>query len=212
MPAAGGTFDIRIETGDGCSWRAHHQSDFISPHSNDANAGSGEVTYAAQPNGGLARAGVASIAGETFAVRQAGEEALIPVCQRTREVRDAIVMELTGKACEALTEQDLQHVSSLSFRGRRLTSLRPDDFQGLVNLSRLDLSGAITDIAPLAGLVGFTPIEGASPSRQRRSEPFAFGELDANRDFGPEPQRHCGPCAPRRLKEAADLFGKGQRD
>ena len=159
VPAAGGTFDIRIETGDGCSWRAHHQSDFISPHSNDANAGSGEVTYAAQPNGGLARAGVASIAGETFAVRQAGEEALIPVCQRTREVRDAIVMELTGKACEALTEQDLQHVSSLSFRGRRLTSLRPDDFQGLVNLSRLDLSGAITDIAPLAGLVGFTQLK-----------------------------------------------------
>ena len=158
VPAAGGTFDIRIETGDGCSWRAHHQSDFISPHSNDANAGSGEVTYAAQPNGGLARAGVASIAGETFAVRQAGEEALISVCERTPAVRDAIVLELSGKACEALMEEDLQHVSSLSFRGQRLASLRRDDFQGLVNLSLLDLSGAITDIAPLAGLVGFTQL------------------------------------------------------
>ena len=156
VPAAGGAFSIRIETGDGCSWRAHHQSDFISPHSNDANAGSGEVTYKAQPNGGLARTGVASIAGETFAVRQAGSEALISVCQRTPAVRDAIVLELAGRACEALTAEDLQHVSSLSFRGQRLTSLRPDDFQGLVNLSRLDLSGAITDIAPLAGLVGFT--------------------------------------------------------
>ena len=156
VPAAGGAFSIRIETGDGCSWRAHHQSDFISLHGNDADAGSGAVTYAAQPNSGLARTGVASIAGETFAVRQAGEEALISVCQRTPAVRDAIVLELAGRACEALTAEDLQHVSSLSFRGRRLTSLRPDDFQGLVNLSRLDLSGAITDIAPLAGLVGFT--------------------------------------------------------
>ncbi len=158
MPAAGGTFDIRVETGDGCSWRAHHQSDFISPHSNDANAGSGEVTYTAQPNAGLARAGVASIAGETFAVRQAGEEALISVCRRTPAVRDAIVLELAGKACEALTEQDLQHISSLSLRGRRLASLRPDDFQGLVNLSRLHLSGTITDITPLVGLVGFNQL------------------------------------------------------
>ena len=156
VPATGGTFGIRIETGDGCSWRAHHQSDFISPHSNDANTGSGEVTYQVQPNVGLARAGVASIAGETFAVRQAGEEVLVSVCQRTPAVRDAIILQLSGKPCETLTVLDLQRVFSLSFRGQSLTSLRPDDFQGLVNLSRLDLSGtAITDLAPLASLAGF---------------------------------------------------------
>ena len=161
VAAAGGTFSIRIETGDGCSWRAHHQSDFISLRGNDANVGSGEVTYTAQPNDGLPRAGVASVAGETFAVRQAGSVALISVCRRTPAVRDAIVLELAEKACEALTVQDLLSVTSLSFRGRSLTSLHAlhvDDFQGLVNLARLDLSGAITDLAPLAGLVGFASL------------------------------------------------------
>ena len=155
VPAAGGTFSMRIETGDGCSWRAHHQSDFINPHSNAANTGSGEVTYQVQPNGGLDRTGVASIAGETFAVRQAGSEVLVSVCQRTPAVRDAIVAQLPGKSCEALTLLDLQLVFLLSFRGQRLTSLAPNDFQGLVNLQQLDLSGAIANVAdlePLASL------------------------------------------------------------
>lgn len=153
LPAGGGAFSIRVDAEDGCSWTAHHQSGFLSPATVGAQIGSGELTYRAQPNDGLARAGVASIGGEIIAVRQLGALAPAPVCQRTPAVRDAIAGALSKEACDAVTVWDLREVTALSLRGRRIAALRPDDFQGLVNLWRLELNEAIRDIAPLAGLV-----------------------------------------------------------
>ena len=152
LSAGGGAFSVRVQTQEGCPWTAHHQSGFLSVAAGGANAGSGEVTYQAQPNGGLARAGVASIGGETIAVRQLGEVAPAPVCQRTPAVRDAIAAALSREACDGVTVWDLREVTALSLRGGLLTALRSDDFQGLANLWRLELNEAVTDIAPLAGL------------------------------------------------------------
>ena len=153
LPVSGGTFTIRVETRKGCPWTAHHQSGFLSVAAGGANTGGGEVTYRAQPNDGLARAGVASIGGEIVAVRQLGAVAPAPVCGRTPVVRDAIAAALSKEACDAVTVWDLREVTALSFLGGSIAALRPDDFQGLVNLWRLELLEALRDAAPLAGLV-----------------------------------------------------------
>ena len=153
LPAGGGDFSIRVDAEDGCPWTAHHQSGFLGLATGGTHTGSGEVAYRAQPNDGLARAGLASIGGEVIAVRQLGAMVPAPVCQRTPAVRDAIAGALSKEACDAVTVWDLGEVTALSLRGRSIAALRPDDFQGLVNLWRLELSEAITDLTPLAGLV-----------------------------------------------------------
>lgn len=154
LPASGGALTVRVDTDEGCPWTAHHQSGFLRVAAGGgANAGDGEVTYQAPPNGGLARLGVASIGGETIAVRQEGALTPTPVCQRTPRVRDAIAAALSKADCAAITVWDLQQATALALHGRDLTALRPDDFQGLVNLWRLELSAGLLDLAPLAGLV-----------------------------------------------------------
>ena len=153
LPASGGAFTVRVDTKEGCPWTAHHQSGFFSVAVGGANTGGGEVTYRVQPNGGLARAGVVSIGGETIAVRQLGAVVPAPVCQRTEAIRDAIAAALSKESCAAVTVWDLREVTALSFLGRNITALRPDDFQGLVNLWRLELNEAVMDLAPLAGLI-----------------------------------------------------------
>lgn len=153
LPASGGALTVRVDTDDGCPWTAHHQSGFLRVAAGFAAAGGGEVTYQARPNGGLARLGVASIGGETIAVRQEGALTPTPVCQRTPRVRDAIAAALSKADCAAITVWDLQQATALALLSRDLTALRPDDFQGLVNLWRLELLAGIRDLAPLAGLV-----------------------------------------------------------
>ena len=158
LPASGGAFTVRVDTKDGCPWTAHHQSGFLSVAAGGVNSGGGEVTYRAQPNGGLARAGVVSIGGETIAVRQLGAMVPASVCQRTEAIRDAIAAALSKDSCAAVTVWDLREVTALSFLGRNITALRPDDFQGLVNLWRLELNEAVTDLAPLAGLINLAEL------------------------------------------------------
>ena len=150
--AGGGEVTIRVDTDDGCPWSAHHQSGFLRVAAGGANTGGGEVTYQAPPNVGLARLGVASIGGETIAVRQEGALTPTPVCQRTPQVRDAIAAALSKTDCAAITVWDLQQAVMLSLLDRGIDALRPDDFQGLVNLWRLELNAGIQDLAPLAGL------------------------------------------------------------
>ena len=153
LPASGGAFTVRVDTKDGCPWTAHHQSGFLSVAAGGVNSGGGEVTYRTQPNGGLARVGVVSIGGETIAVRQLGAMVPASVCQRTKAIRDAIAAALSKESCAAVTVWDLREVTALSLLGGSITALRPDDFQGLVNLWRLELNEAVMDLAPLAGLI-----------------------------------------------------------
>ena len=64
------------------------------------------------------------------------------ICDRTKEVRDALVEAVSGKSsCGSITETDLASITTLVVRGRggKLTSLKPGDFANLNSLTRLNL-------------------------------------------------------------------------
>ena len=64
------------------------------------------------------------------------------ICSRTKQVRDAIVAQVSGKTtCGAITETDLAAISILSVADHNsLTELKGDDFDNLTNLTWLDLA------------------------------------------------------------------------
>ena len=62
------------------------------------------------------------------------------ICDRTEQVRHAILAKLPDVSdCAAVTDSDLNRVTYLNLSGRQTTALQAGDFQGLVNLERLDL-------------------------------------------------------------------------
>ena len=64
--------------------------------------------------------------------------AFLPVCERTKQIKEEIER-LLKKSCEDITKDDLLKITSLDVSGRRIKSLKPGDFSGLVNLKELDL-------------------------------------------------------------------------
>ena len=84
------------------------------------------------------------------------------LCDRTPQVRDAIVAGISGvNACELVTAAHLASLGRLSiFFKRTLTSLAPGDFAGLTSLVTLDLpSNALNDI-PAGTFSGLTSLTG----------------------------------------------------
>ena len=152
VDAAGGSFSVRVETDAACSWQAHHQADFLAVATTTLQTGPGELVYSAEPNPGLPRTGVASIAAEGFVVRQLGAEAPLAVCERSSVVRRRIVQAAETTDCNAVTVWDLQEITRLSFVDQGPLLVQQDDFQGLVNLSGLELQLANGDLSPLAEL------------------------------------------------------------
>ncbi|MCY3929154.1 MAG: leucine-rich repeat domain-containing protein [Acidobacteria bacterium] len=79
-------------------------------------------------------------------VRVAGQG----VCDRTPEVRDAIVKELRATHCSWVSSADLRTVTRLSILDSPLSRLRQGDFRGLVNLEQLDLNRNQLTVVPSA--------------------------------------------------------------
>ena len=68
-------------------------------------------------------------------------EATTGICDRTPEVRDAILKALEADGCAVVDLADLTELNRvLSIHGTMLTSLKAGDFDGLGNLRWLDLS------------------------------------------------------------------------
>lgn len=66
---------------------------------------------------------------------------VVPVCDRSPAVRDALVR-LAGRAgCDAVSASDLTGIDTLGLAGAGVESVRAGDFSGLDSLIRLDLSG-----------------------------------------------------------------------
>ncbi len=65
--------------------------------------------------------------------------ASVPVCDRTAQVRDALVAAI-GLACGDISDDDLAGVAVLDVSESRVHALSGDDFNGLVGLRKLDLS------------------------------------------------------------------------
>ena len=63
-----------------------------------------------------------------------------PVCDRTAQVRDAIVAAVPGvSTCGDVTEAHLAAITGLDLSGQDITELKPGDFDNLVNLQGLNL-------------------------------------------------------------------------
>ena len=74
--------------------------------------------------------------------------AAMPVCDRTAQVRDAIVAAVDGVSdCADVTESHLVNISSLILAYKRLSALQAGDFSGLVGLRLLSLNN--NDLAEL---------------------------------------------------------------
>ncbi len=81
--------------------------------------------------------------------RQAQAQASAGICGRTPQVRDAILIWVArGTACEDVTAAQLGAVTeSLSLNRQDITSLKPGDFDGLINLRNLYLgANALTSL------------------------------------------------------------------
>ena len=62
------------------------------------------------------------------------------VCERTSQVRDAIVAASGVASCSEVSTVDLLEVTSLDLSDQAISGLQADDFEGLVRLETLDLS------------------------------------------------------------------------
>ena len=84
-----------------------------------------------------------------------------PFCDRTAQVRDAIVDLIPGVAtCGRVTDAHLAAVTgSLNLMNAGISSLRPDDFAGLANLQGLILSGNRLTMLPAGIFFGLTNLE-----------------------------------------------------
>ena len=65
---------------------------------------------------------------------------ILPVCDRTAQMRDAIVAATPVSTCGDVTEAHLAAIDSLGVVGTSLSALQTDDFSGLTALTKLNLS------------------------------------------------------------------------
>ena len=161
VPASGGIFSVPIDTTPSCAWDAASFEDFLSVTSSTTGRGPGTVSYRVESNDSLARLGYVVVNGETLSVYQSGRVSPVDVCERSPQVRDAIVS-ATDLACDAISEFDLMDVSALDLSGKEITALDAGDFTGLSNLVELDLSVNGLGVIPEQGfkdLVNLTKLD-----------------------------------------------------
>ena len=70
------------------------------------------------------------------------------VCERTYQVRAAIVAKSGADTCAHVTLRHLREITSLDLSNESITSLQAHDFDGLVRLDALDLSGNLLAALP----------------------------------------------------------------
>ena len=81
-----------------------------------------------------------SLSGVAHAQSADPEPTIVNICDRTEQVRDAILAKLRDVSdCAAVTDSDLNRVTLLSLYDEEITALQAGDFQGLANLEVLDL-------------------------------------------------------------------------
>jgi uncharacterized protein YkwD len=73
FPASGGTGNVSVAAGSGCSWSAVSSSSWVSVTSGSTGSGNGTVAYSVAANSGPERSAAITAAGQTFSVTQAGQ-------------------------------------------------------------------------------------------------------------------------------------------
>ena len=72
IAAGGGTANVAIQAGTGCSWTAASNASWLAVSGAAAGTGNGSVTVSGAANPGAARTGTLTIAGQMFTVTQSG--------------------------------------------------------------------------------------------------------------------------------------------
>ncbi|WP_419947566.1 leucine-rich repeat protein [Candidatus Palauibacter sp.] len=80
------------------------------------------------------------------------------VCDRTPEIRDALVVRSRADRCSSVTTEHLG-VTTLNLAGIAIPTLRPGDLSGLYNLRNLDLSGVGFTAFPIGVFADLTSLE-----------------------------------------------------
>ena len=159
LPAAGGTYSVRVEADADCAWTAHGADGFTTVVSGASGAGDGTVTYQVPANDGWWREAALAVAGQMHVAPQPGTRPLKPVCERSAGVRAALEEQL-GVGCEDITAADLSRIGRLEW-WQPLQPL-PGDFDGLSNLGQLGLiisDGGTLPVGTFDGLAGMAYLE-----------------------------------------------------
>lgn len=80
------------------------------------------------------------------------------VCDRTPEIRDALVVRSRADSCSGVTTAHLG-ITTLNLAGIEIPTLRPGDLSGLYNLRNLDLSGVGFTAFPVGVFADLTSLE-----------------------------------------------------
>ena len=104
-----------------------------------------------------------SLSGVALAQRADAEPIIVNICDRTPQVRDAILAKLTDVSdCAAVTDADLSGISGeLILSIREILVLNSGDFEGLANLDDLQLTDSGLEALPedvFDGLTGLTSL------------------------------------------------------
>lgn len=153
LPAAGGTYSVRVAADAGCAWTAHSADGFTTVVSGSSGTGDGTVTYQVPANEGWLREAALAVAGRMLVGPQPGRRPLKPVCERSATVRTALEERLEA-GCEDIAAAGLSRINRLN-----LGSFQPlpGDFDGLSNLGRLALGireGGTLPAGTFDGLAG----------------------------------------------------------
>ena len=82
-----------------------------------------------------------------------------PICERTEQVKDAIVKAVKKFKCEEVGVEDLAQVTILSFNNKNLQELKVGDFAGLTGLKQLYLSNNDLEALPVGLLDNLINLE-----------------------------------------------------
>ena len=81
------------------------------------------------------------------------------ICDRTSQVRDKLLDITASPRCEEVTAEQLDQVTELKLSGSGISSLQPQDFQGLSKLQNLMLSSNALSDLPLGTFNGLSSIQ-----------------------------------------------------
>ena len=141
VPAAGGTYSLRVEADAGCAWTARAADGFTTVMGDAGGVGDGAVEYRVPANAGWEREAALAVAGRMHMAVQPGTRPVKPVCERGAVVREALEAEL-GAGCADIAAADLARVAELDIADDfeiEGAGVAPGDFDGLSNLGYLRL-------------------------------------------------------------------------
>ena len=194
LPAEGGTYRIRVETGAGCDWTVS-AGEWVASVSEAGGTGSGEVEYQVAANDGFERPVEVLVAGQLHARRQAGSRPIKPVCERPVAVWSPVLRQHPDYGPQTACDH-VEYSPSLLASIRHLSDpndgyvdfrieghdLKPGDFDGLTGVVQLDVED-MESVPPdlFSGMVGLRFLRFRNHSRKpntlRRVEPGAFRDL-----------------------------------